>query len=205
MLELRPSLPFERPLWFMRHGATQPNLEGLRCGGDLDVPLTSIGREQVLQSAQKLATQDARLDLVVCSALQRTMQSASIVSRVLGGIPVEMDDGFRERLLGRWNMQSVDATEAAMRSGVTPPDGEASHAFAARVLAALRRVVDRHPRARLLVLGSKGVARVLRETLPEASPAPAHAFARNAELLIFDLAALHSASVERTAETLTTT
>ena len=193
MLELRPRLPFERPLWFMRHGATKPNLEGLRCGGDLDVPLTVIGREQVLVAAQQLCAQDVKLAAIVCSPLKRTVESAQIVARVLGGTPVEIDEGFRERLLGAWNMQPVEATEDAMRAGVTPPGGENTRDFGRRVLAALRRTAQRHGSTRVLVLGSKGVARVLRETLPEASPAAMHAAARNAELMLFDLGALQTA------------
>ena len=184
--------PFERPLWFMRHGATQPNLDGLRCGGDLDVPLTPIGREQVLLAAQNLASQDIGLHLVVCSPLKRTVESAAIVARVLGGLPVEIDEGFRERLLGHWNMEPVEATEGPMRAGVTPPGGEAAEPFEQRVLAALRRTAARFHGKRMLILGSKGVARVLRETLPESTPAHADAFARNAELMVFDLAALRA-------------
>jgi 2,3-bisphosphoglycerate-dependent phosphoglycerate mutase len=193
MLELRPRLPFERPLWFMRHGATKPNLEGLRCGGDLDVPLTPIGREQVLVAAQHLSAQDLKLHAVVCSPLKRTVESAQIVARVLGGTPIDIEEGFRERLLGSWNMQPVEDTEDAMRAGVTPPGGEPSRDFGQRVLAALRRTAQRHGSRRVLVLGSKGVARVLRETLPEASPAAMHAAARNAELMLFDLGALEPA------------
>jgi probable phosphoglycerate mutase len=190
MLIHRPRDPFERPLWFMRHGATQPNLDGLRCGGDLDVPLTAIGREQVLLAAQDLSAHDPGLDRIVCGPLLRTLDSAAIVSRVLGGTPIEVDEGFRERLLGRWNLEPVETTEAAMRSGVTPPGGEPATDFGARVLAALHRVAARHTGERVLILGSKGVARVLHETLPEAAPRRPHAVARNAELMIFDLAAL---------------
>lgn len=204
MLELRPRLPFERPLWFMRHGATKPNLEGLRCGGDLDVPLTPIGRDQVLVAAQHLCAQDVKLHAIVCSPLKRTVESAQIVARVLGGTPIDIEEGFRERLLGGWNLQPVEATEDAMRTGVTPPGGETSRDFEQRVLAALRRMVDRHGSRRVLVLGSKGVARVLRETLPEASPAAMHAAARNAELMLFDLGALRPAAVLAALEPVTT-
>jgi probable phosphoglycerate mutase len=195
MLIHRPRDPFERPLWFLRHGATQPNLDGLRCGGDLDVPLTAIGREQVLLAAQDLSAHDPGLDRIVCGPLLRTLDSAAIVARVLGGIRVEVDEGFRERRLGNWNLEPVEATEAAMRSGATPPGGEPSADFAARVLAALHRVAARSTGERVLILGSKGVARVLHETLPEAAPSRPHTFARNAELMIFDLGALTPAAV----------
>ena len=42
-------------IWFdgLRNhfGATQPNLAGVRCGGDLDVPLTEVGCQQIAMAA----------------------------------------------------------------------------------------------------------------------------------------------------------
>ena len=48
------------PLLFMRHGATAPNAAGLRCGGDVDLPLTDLGHRQAVQAAQRLAGAAAR-------------------------------------------------------------------------------------------------------------------------------------------------
>ena len=42
-------------LLFMRHGATAFNAAGLRCGGDVDLPLTELGHLQSVQVAQHLA------------------------------------------------------------------------------------------------------------------------------------------------------
>ncbi len=200
MIIARRSDSFTHTLWFMRHGATQPNLDGVRCGGDHDVPLVPVGREQILLSAQHLSTLDLGIQRIVCSHLMRTAESARIVSRVLGGIPVELDDGFRERRLGEWNLQPLQATEALLRSRATPPGGEPSEAFSQRILDALTKLTQRHGNTRILILGSKGVARVLRESLGSASERRAReraeglpASARNGEVLAFDLGALPKA------------
>lgn len=193
MLERRTNDIFAHTLWFIRHGATQPNLDGLRCGGDLDVPLTAIGREQILSAAQALATRDMHLDLIVTSPLQRTRESASILGRVLGGLPIVLHGGFKERMLGRWNLQPMNDTEESLRSGVTPPGGESAVAFHARIQWALSTMLQEHPRRRILLVGSRGVGRVLRETLGDGVTGAA---TRNAEWLAFDLARAPIAQAE---------
>lgn len=40
-------------LLFVRHGATAPNEAELRCGGDLDVPLSELGRAQAREAGDR--------------------------------------------------------------------------------------------------------------------------------------------------------
>ena len=37
----------------LRHGATVANLLGLRCSGDLDLPLAEVGRTQAVEAARR--------------------------------------------------------------------------------------------------------------------------------------------------------
>lgn len=189
-----------RPLAFMRHGATQPNLEGLRCGGDLDVPLAPVGIEQVRAVAARLRSADLPFDLIITSDLLRTRASAEILASTLGGLPVVEIAGFRERTLGAWNRQPAALTEAALLRGDTPPGGESRAEFAARVDQAMVRLRGAAEGKRLpLLVGSRGIARVLRTLHPafhgsgESSPSQgAHVPARNAEVLWFDLGVVHA-------------
>ena len=171
------------PLTFVRHGATAPNLEGLRCGGDLDLSMTDAGRAQITRAAQTLRERGWAVDLIIASDLQRTRESARIISALLGGVPVEIDAAWRERALGQWNLKPVADTDSALRAGETPPGGESNAAFVARIGDALRhfmaRTTSRHP----LLIGSRGVARVLHETLAVRQHAPVD----NGEILRFDL------------------
>jgi 2,3-bisphosphoglycerate-dependent phosphoglycerate mutase len=178
-----------KTLLFIRHGATQPNLAGVRCGGDLDVPLTDIGSQQIALAAA--AIRPMGVDLIIASDLQRTQQSARILSDALGCLPVTTLPAFRERLLGRWNGQPIEATETALRLGLTPPDGESNAAFHDRIAQGLQALAALPCRQPLLV-GSKGVARMLRELLglPPAQPA------RNGEVMRFDMSAWSLAQAE---------
>jgi 2,3-bisphosphoglycerate-dependent phosphoglycerate mutase len=162
------TLQNQRPLILMRHGATEPNLQGLRCGGDLDVPLAALGVTQVRRAAKALQALALPIDVIVASDLQRTLASARLVSDAFGGLPLIVEPALRERSLGQWNLQPAALHEDALARGETPPGGgESNDEFARRVTTAVALVRARVAAHRFpLVIGSKGVARVMLELLP---------------------------------------
>ncbi|MDT7838168.1 histidine phosphatase family protein [Aquabacterium sp. OR-4] len=148
------------PLYFVRHGATAANAAGLRCGGDLDLPLTEPGRQQALDAAAQVCALRPRVGLVISSDLKRTRETAAILAAALGGVPMLVVPGFGERRLGDWNLRPIAETQAWLASGQTPPGGEAEADFVARIALAVASIAA-HRAAHPLVVGSKGVARVL--------------------------------------------
>ena len=100
--------------------------------------------------------------VIVTSGLRRTLETARIIGRALGCSTVLVEPDFAERRLGEWNLRSIDATQPWFEQGLTPPGGEANNEFAARVARAARRLMMCLPESPLVV-GSKGVARVLGE------------------------------------------
>lgn len=150
-------------LLFARHGATVPNLAGLRCGGDVDPPLADAGRVQAERLAREVAARAEPIELIVTSDLQRAHATALAVQRAVHGAQLQVCSALRERRLGAWNFHEVEATEAAMAAGETPPGGESRAAFARRIDRALRSIAPLALRHRTLIVASKGVARVLGE------------------------------------------
>jgi 2,3-bisphosphoglycerate-dependent phosphoglycerate mutase len=172
-----------RSLSFVRHGATEPNLAGLRCGGDLDVPLTDTGRQQAADVARRLVAMGRPVGVIITSDLQRTRETARIVAQALPGVEVIVEPGFAERHLGTWNLRAIAETEVELMRGDTPPGGESTECFFDRIASAIETVLpllDRRP----LLVGSKGVARALGELLGQ----PAQGLA-NGALARFELAA----------------
>jgi probable phosphoglycerate mutase len=165
---MKPFKPFPRGtvLHFVRHGATAANLVGLRCGGDLDLPLTDQGRRQAQQVGRVLLQARRPLTHIVTSDLQRTRETATLIAGVIGSVhplpALVVEPAFAERRLGGWNLTPVADTEAAMRGGLVPPGGESNEAFHDRIVDALDRIRPLVADA-VLVVGSKGVARVLGE------------------------------------------
>ena len=83
--------------YFVRHGITAPNFAGLRCGGDVDLPMMDIGCDQAYLLAKQIERMHLGIGLVVCGSLLRTRQTAAIVSGVLGMVPVEVEPLLNER------------------------------------------------------------------------------------------------------------
>jgi probable phosphoglycerate mutase len=181
-----------RPLLVLRHGATALNLAGLRCGGDVDAPLADPGHRQAREAASLLRAQALPIEVIVTSGLQRTRQTADIVARSLPRAELIVEPALDERRLGQWNRRPIAETQADLAAGITPPGGESSADFARRIRdAAVATLVPLLER-RVLLIGSKGVARVLGGL----AGAPAAAPLGNAELIELDLSAF-AASLRR--------
>ncbi len=183
-------------LMFVRHGATEANLAGLRCGGDLDVPLSAQGRSQAHAAAAQMRAMGWPVGVIVSSDLQRTRETAHIIKGDFPDAELIIAPGFAERHLGAWNLLPIADTEAALNAGATPPGGESRAAFFDRIAAAVGTLLPSlsalsHPP---LLVASKGVARVLGELLSgsinrdTSVKARSELGAQNGELIRFELA-----------------
>ena len=144
-------------LTFVRHGATEPNLAGLRCGGDLDVALSATGRTQALSAAKQLRALGWPVGAIVCSDLQRTRETAHIIKDSFPYVDLMIAPGFAERHLGSWNLLPISQTEDELNAGATPPGGESREAFstASRLLLRTCCLAFRACRTRLCWLQAK--------------------------------------------------
>jgi probable phosphoglycerate mutase len=154
----------------VRHGVTQHSLERRfsGSGGDLDPPLVEEGIAQVQAAAVELAARGGA-DVLVCSPMLRTRQTAEILERSLGLEPVVVE-GLEEGRFGEWDgstfaevmtrwPKELDAWLSSPE--VAPPGGESLHDIHARVGAALDGVLERYRGARIAVAAHVGSIRAL--------------------------------------------
>lgn len=177
----------EISFYLFRHGETDWNAEG-RFQGHLDIPLNQVGREQAKALGLKL--QDLNLDVIASSDLSRALETARIVSEVLGMDPakIHQDPGIREAHLGdaqgltldeireklghdvlsRW--RSNDVTDA----DISYPGGESGTQVLERVTCALQRIVDRYPHWKRVGVATHGgvIRRFVHRILSQASKEP---------------------------------
>ena len=153
--------PPESGFFFIRHGQTVANRDGVRSGGESDTRLTEPGREQARRVGLALIRLGVTPGLIVSSPLSRTIETAQILNARLG-LEIRIEPGLLERRLGAWNGRSVEATQPLLAAGETPPGGESNAAFRDRVLAAFRGLAPLYARWPLIV-SSRGVARILME------------------------------------------
>jgi len=152
-------------LLLMRHGRTEYNRLGIRCGGDVDIPLDEVGRSQAMATGAQIRAAGIAVHWMTTGTLIRLRQSAEIVAEALGIREVAHDPRLNERRLGDWNGQAITETEAALRAGVAPPGGESSDEFRERVLGWFREFQWRVGDNPGLMVVSKGVCRILGEAL----------------------------------------
>lgn len=156
----------DRPftLYFVRHGITEPNFRGFRCGGDLDLPMMDIGCDQAYLLAKQIDKMNLRIGVIIAGSLLRTRQTASIIAGVLGDVPVMTEPLLNERRLGEWNNRPIAETEPLLERKVPPPGGESEEEFTARIGEAITKL-EPHFERRPLLVSSKGVGRVLNTLL----------------------------------------
>ncbi|OMH30300.1 histidine phosphatase family protein [Motiliproteus sp. MSK22-1] len=172
--------------YFVRHAETKLNRQGLRCGGDVDVPLTETGCKQAFQLGEQIRKMDLDIGKVLTSPLIRTRQTALLISGVLEGVSIAESPLLKERLLGEWNKQPIIDTEPLLHDRQTPPGGESEAQFRLRMQRALEwfsSFLDQPQDQRLLLVGSKGVGRVLYSLLGGEE----RLLVGNAELLRFEV------------------
>ena len=148
-------------LLLVRHGETDWNAEG-RLQGHTDRPLSDYGRRQARQLADELAGEE--LAAVYASDLARARETAEIVGERLG-LPVVLEPDLREKNWGSW-----EGLTPGERAGVEFA-GESTEEHAERTLRALRRIAERYPGGRVLVVTHGGsMRRVQTEALGLALP-----------------------------------
>ena len=177
----------ERRVWFVRHGETEGQ-SSIRYHGSNDVELSELGRRQVRALVPWLA--DVPFARVVHSPLARAAESAAILVDGCGLARARLsaDERLREICFGSCEGLTRAEIEAQYPTFFADyeagrvdafPGGEPRAAFAARVAAAVRELVEGpwggDPAGDLLVVGHRGTVRHALRTLlawPDGSSDP---------------------------------
>ncbi|MBI2426211.1 MAG: histidine phosphatase family protein [Candidatus Hydrogenedentes bacterium] len=125
----------------IRHGETPHNKNRVMQGWG-EVPLSDLGIQQAMQTAQAMAATPP--DLICCSDLRRAVMTGTVLAAVTRA-PMVFDAGLRERnpgsLLGR---PYEDALPFFTDPGFEPPEGETFAIFSARMETAMSRLAQEH-------------------------------------------------------------
>jgi probable phosphoglycerate mutase len=160
-----------RQLLLLRHGESTWNAEG-RWQGQADPPLSTLGREQAADAAERL--RGARFSSLVTSDLLRARETAGILGRALGLEPRvepglrEIDVGdweglTRQEISARWPGELADWSEGRREA---PLGGESRTDLVARARSTLLRLAaDASPGDRLLVVTHGALIRHLDRVL----------------------------------------
>ncbi len=104
-------------VYYVRHGETEGNAAGIASGGVHNTPLTKNGRDQARKAGQDL--KEKGIDLIVCSPLGRTVETAQIIAKELGLDQADIlkNKLFLERDFGKYNGGLHSEYRAAVLAG----------------------------------------------------------------------------------------
>jgi len=157
-------------LLLIRHGETDWNTER-RLQGHIDIPLNDTGLHQA--KLLGAALQNEHLDAVICSDLQRAMQTAQAIATPKN-LHCIINDQWRERSYGGFEGQLINSLEArypteyaAWRAAETDSlfpfnqtsghHGETVRQFHSRIETALRALCQQYPDQKVAVVAHGGV------------------------------------------------
>jgi len=127
-----------KTIYFVRHALTEANVAGIAAGAELDTPLTAEGKEQAKKAGQKLT--DKNIQLIVCSPLTRTVDTAEIISKEIGYDTKKIIKNpiFIERYFGVYSGRPHKEYREAGMSGMLDESVESGEALFERMRQALQ-------------------------------------------------------------------
>ncbi len=148
------------PFWFLRHGETDWNAQGLS-QGRTDIPLNQVGIIQAERAAVTLRA--SRIATIVSSPLSRARHTAEIVAHPLK-LPVQLDPDLAEVNFGEQEgLPMGDWYDDWVAGTYTPARGETFQALVERAVAAVNRALALP--APVLVVAHGALFRALRLAL----------------------------------------
>ena len=151
-------------LYFIRHGKTRANEEGLLTGMT-ETDLTPFGREQARKISKKLP---AKFDFYYCSPLKRTHQT---LFEIMGNVPYTIDERITEIDSGDWQGKKKTKLpekeyELYRRGLYNPPNGETFEEINNRICSFLKDMLKKyHNNENILIVTHNGVIRQLKHML----------------------------------------
>jgi probable phosphoglycerate mutase len=129
-----------KPFYLIRHGESEANVARITAGGQLDSPLTPLGRSQPRTLAPLLPQLEIQPRALYHSNMQRARDTALALNETWRLAPVELAD-LREHDMGDWDGLPWDDVFPHLENGHSPPGGESEAAFASRVKSALSDIL----------------------------------------------------------------
>lgn len=158
-------------LWFIRHGEVEADYVGTFLGST-DIGLSDLGRHQAQAVSSYL--EEAKVDAVVSSPLQRARQTAAPVAEATG-TELDVRRPFAEMDFGDWEGKAWSEIEAedpafAATWQADPgenacPNGDSANAFAARVHDGLQEVLETYRGRSVALFAHAGTNRAILSAL----------------------------------------
>lgn len=146
-------------IFFVRHGESEANLQGVFAGQRNDSILTSKGREQARATALKIKKEGIVINTIISSPLKRSKETAEIIAVELGIdlSAIQIDTRITEYDMG--SLTSTPVKDISSTALAAAPGAENPELFKQRVLDCLRGLLPL--KGNILLVSHAGVGRIL--------------------------------------------
>ena len=149
---------------FVRHGRTDYNNKILLSGGDLDIPINDLGKEQAIRTAELL--KNVKIDKIYCSPLLRARQTCEEILKYHKNVELKYDDRLKEMFFGELNgvcSIGLDKLLWNVNSDVSNYKGvESVKQLYERVKSFIDSIKSEAKNSNILLISHNGVGRVLK-------------------------------------------
>ena len=146
-------------IYVLRHGQTDGNKKKMM-QGNLDIELNDVGRAQALEARQIISK--LGIDLIICSPLKRTRQTAIIACP---NTPIIYDNRLRSRNHGEFMGMSRDEINLKeywnIRENKQYKEAESVQTLYERVVSLLSDIKKKYSDKTVLLVTHSGITRIL--------------------------------------------
>ena len=149
-----------KTIYFVRHGESESNANNIISGSGNDIHLTVTGHEQAKRAGQDL--KDKEIELIVCSPLIRTVETATIIANEIGYDPQKIvkNSLFIERSYGIYEGRPNEELQKDFAKGKLHHSAETEKQMYNRLKKALAWLGSL-PEDRIAVIAHGGVRRAI--------------------------------------------
>ena len=174
-------------LYFVRHGQTVWNVENKICGST-ESPLTELGHQQAIATAEKIRDEGLHIDQILSSPLSRAYDTAKHIAEN-NGIPLRAEPRLTEQNFGKYEGTARDGAEFARAKQDfinSYGDGETMLKLCHRIYSVLDEIIA-DPERVYLIAAHNGISRVVQSYFYDMTNEEYAAFGvPNAEILRYD-------------------
>lgn len=149
-------------IYVIRHGKTDWNEES-KIQGQTNIKLNEIGIKQASEVRKEI--EQKNIDLIICSPLDRTKQTAQIINKNMN-IPIQYNEKFMERNFGVLEGKKTEEIENLneyfeYNVNKEVEDGENIQRFFNRVFEGMKEIEKEYKEKNVLLVTHGGVARAI--------------------------------------------
>jgi broad specificity phosphatase PhoE len=156
-LSIRKIMSLMSEFYFVRHGQTDANVQGIMCGGVWDLELNPTGHEQARLASLRFKEQIKEIKTICVSPMIRAQQTAGYFAEHFAR-PITKVDELREWDFGSWEKVRFESIKQEFFGETDPIGGESRKIFHERIKKALEKCHAFESPTLLVAHGGVGLA-----------------------------------------------